>query len=185
MRRTTLVALAAAFALCTLGLRAQQASDGLAADLMKDISEAESKITALARAMSDKGWAWRPASNVRSTAEVIAHVATDNYVFPAGMGIAAPAATGIDRLKFETAQAFEKRTRTRAQAMTDLADSFTFLKQQLGKTSDARLAEPLIVFGRPSSRRATWIEAAAHLHEHLGQLIAYARSNGTTPPWSN
>jgi hypothetical protein len=25
---------------------------------------------------------------------------------------------------------------------------------------------------------------ATHLHEHLGQLIAYARSNGVTPPWS-
>jgi uncharacterized damage-inducible protein DinB len=23
-----------------------------------------------------------------------------------------------------------------------------------------------------------------HLHEHLGQLIVYARSNGITPPWS-
>jgi uncharacterized damage-inducible protein DinB len=24
----------------------------------------------------------------------------------------------------------------------------------------------------------------AHLHEHLGQLIAYARSVGVVPPWS-
>jgi hypothetical protein len=23
-----------------------------------------------------------------------------------------------------------------------------------------------------------------HMHEHLGQSIAYARSNGVTPPWS-
>jgi hypothetical protein len=23
-----------------------------------------------------------------------------------------------------------------------------------------------------------------HLHEHLGQSIAYARTNGVTPPWS-
>jgi hypothetical protein len=23
-----------------------------------------------------------------------------------------------------------------------------------------------------------------HAHEHLGQAIAYARSNGITPPWS-
>jgi hypothetical protein len=25
---------------------------------------------------------------------------------------------------------------------------------------------------------------AEHCHEHLGQLIAYARMNGVTPPWS-
>jgi hypothetical protein len=23
-----------------------------------------------------------------------------------------------------------------------------------------------------------------HVHEHLGQLIAYARSNSVVPPWS-
>jgi hypothetical protein len=23
-----------------------------------------------------------------------------------------------------------------------------------------------------------------HMHEHLGQMIAYARMNGVTPPWS-
>jgi uncharacterized damage-inducible protein DinB len=25
---------------------------------------------------------------------------------------------------------------------------------------------------------------ATHSHEHLGQSIAYARSNGVTPPWT-
>jgi uncharacterized damage-inducible protein DinB len=25
----------------------------------------------------------------------------------------------------------------------------------------------------------------SHEHEHLGQMIAYARSNGVTPPWSS
>jgi hypothetical protein len=29
-----------------------------------------------------------------------------------------------------------------------------------------------------------WIAATTHLHEHLGQLIAYARSNNVTPPWT-
>jgi hypothetical protein len=23
-----------------------------------------------------------------------------------------------------------------------------------------------------------------HVHEHLGQMIAYARTNGVVPPWS-
>jgi hypothetical protein len=30
----------------------------------------------------------------------------------------------------------------------------------------------------------TGIGMTADLHEHLGQLIAYARMNGITPPWS-
>ncbi|HEY6147020.1 MAG TPA: hypothetical protein VIZ69_04950 [Thermoanaerobaculia bacterium] len=34
-----------------------------------------------------------------------------------------------------------------------------------------------------SERRILMI-IQTHLHEHLGQSIAYARSNGVTPPWS-
>jgi len=30
-----------------------------------------------------------------------------------------------------------------------------------------------------------WIRAVVHLHEHLGQSIAYARTNEVVPPWSN
>jgi uncharacterized damage-inducible protein DinB len=34
------------------------------------------------------------------------------------------------------------------------------------------------------SERAIMFFLASHNHEHLGQMIAYARSNGVTPPWS-
>jgi hypothetical protein len=37
---------------------------------------------------------------------------------------------------------------------------------------------------RKVTNRSLWISTATHLHEHLGQLIAYARSNKITPPWS-
>jgi hypothetical protein len=40
------------------------------------------------------------------------------------------------------------------------------------------------VFGRKMTHRSLWISTTTHLHEHLGQLIAYARANKVTPPWS-
>lgn len=165
-------------------VRGQQKPAGVVSDLLVDVAEVETKITSLAKALPESAWSWRPGVGVRSSAEVIAHIAADNYVMPASLGIAPPAATGIDARRFETAEAFEKRRRTREQAMTDLAASFAFLKQHMGGTSEAQLVESLNVFGRPSTRRATWIFAATHLHEHLGQLIAYARSNRVVPPWS-
>ena len=42
----------------------------------------------------------------------------------------------------------------------------------------------MTVFGRKSTAQAIWILTATHLHEHLGQAIAYARSNKVDPPWS-
>jgi hypothetical protein len=42
----------------------------------------------------------------------------------------------------------------------------------------------LSVFGSSMTGLDLWVLTTTHLHEHLGQLIAYARSNGVVPPWS-
>ena len=39
-------------------------------------------------------------------------------------------------------------------------------------------------FGQKMSERALLLVTLGHVHEHLGQLIAYARANGVVPPWS-
>ena len=40
------------------------------------------------------------------------------------------------------------------------------------------------LFGRDSTNAGVALLLITHMHEHLGQSIAYARSNGVTPPWS-
>jgi hypothetical protein len=52
----------------------------------------------------------------------------------------------------------------------------------MGAATDASLATPSK--WPKMSKQRLWIATATHLHEHLGQLIAYARSNRITPPWS-
>ena len=39
-------------------------------------------------------------------------------------------------------------------------------------------------FGNQMSARSVLIVLAGHVNEHLGQEVAYARSNKITPPWS-
>ena len=46
------------------------------------------------------------------------------------------------------------------------------------------IGEPLSFFGQTSTVQGLWLNTALHLHEHLGQGIAYARSNEVVPPWS-
>lgn len=41
------------------------------------------------------------------------------------------------------------------------------------------------VFGSKMTVRELWLLTVTHLHEHLGQSIAYARSNRFTLSWSN
>jgi uncharacterized damage-inducible protein DinB len=161
-----------------------QTREGLMGDLLKDVAEVETKIVGLAKALPEGSYGWRPGAGVRSVGEVLAHVASDNYFLPAAMGLAAPAETGISGKDFKTAAAFEKRPMTRDQVIAELAKSFAFLKTSMSAVTDAQLNAPIELFGQKTTQRSMWITTATHLHEHLGQLIAYARSNKVTPPWS-
>jgi hypothetical protein len=158
---------------------------GVMGELLRDVTALEIRIVGLARAMPAPAYEWRPATGVRSTAEVLIHLAGDNYFMPVLMGGTAPAETGIDIVgRRDSLVAFEKRTMTRDQIIAELEKSFRFLKQAMNDTPDAGLEEQPKFERRQMSTRAFWIATTSHLHEHLGQLIAYARSNNVAPPWS-
>jgi hypothetical protein len=157
---------------------------GVMADLIKDVTEVEGKIVQLANAMPEATWDWRPGAGVRSTGEVFTHVAADNYFFPAAFGTATPAGVGISGTDYKTVTAWEGRKRSRAEIIAEVQKSFAFMKAAMAKTNPATVEAPMKMFGQQTTAQATWISAATHLHEHLGQLIAYARSNKVVPPWS-
>jgi uncharacterized damage-inducible protein DinB len=171
-----------AVAILVAPLRAQS-RDGLMGDLLKDVGDVEKKVMDLAKAIPESAYAWRPGAGVRSTGEVFQHIASDNYFMPAVLDKAAPKETGITK-DFKTAVAFETKPMNKDAVIAELQKSFAFLKTSMSSATDAQLSAPLEVFGQKSTGRAMWITTATHLHEHLGQLIAYARSNKVTPPWS-
>lgn len=159
------------------------AQGSLSSDLLKDIGEVESKLVGLARAIPADKYAWRPGQGVRSVGELFMHVSADNYLIPAATGSApAPAATGIKGDDYKTAVAFEKRQLDRDATIKELEASFKYLKGALGATDN--MAKSVKLFGQDFTLQQAWILATTHLHEHLGQAIAYARSNGVVPPWS-
>jgi uncharacterized damage-inducible protein DinB len=162
---------------------AAQTREGVMGDLIRDVSQVETKIMGLAKAMPATAFEWRPGKDVRSTGEVLMHVAADNYFLPVVMGTPAPAESGITK-EYDSTVAFEKRKLSREEIIAELEQSFAFLKSAMTAMPDGSLNQPLEVFGQKNTKRQMWIMTATHLHEHLGQLIAYARSNNVTPPWS-
>ena len=179
--RTVVVAASLVSLVLPLGAQTRQ---GIMGDLLKDIGEVEQKIVGLAKAMPQSAYEWRPGTGVRSTSETLLHVAADNYFLPALMGTAPPAETGITAKDYKTTIAFEKRSLTRDQVIAEVEKSFAFLKSAMNATPDDKIDAPLEFFGQKSTYRGLWVSTTTHLHEHLGQLIAYARSNKVTPPWS-
>jgi hypothetical protein len=68
--------------------------------------------------------------------------------------------------------------------LTELQKSFDHLRSVLRNTSDADFDKQVMLFGKPTTERAVFSTILNHLHEHLGQSIAYARMNGVVPPWT-
>ncbi|MEQ9401433.1 MAG: DinB family protein [Longimicrobiales bacterium] len=178
--------LALAAVLTVLACQTPAASDEPPRDLLADLAtqtdQAEEKILGLARAIPEEDYMWRPAPGVRSVAEVLIHIAADNYFIPLLMGVDVPGTTGIT-LDYATVQTYEGRMIPKDRIIQELEESFRFLDQALDSTR-ADL-DRTFEFGATTLQVGPmWVQAVTHLHEHLGQMIAYARSNDVTPPWS-
>jgi len=159
------------------------ASAQLMGDMHRDVNDVQKKFTDLAKAIPEPAYSWRP-TGARSVGEVLLHIAADNYLIPVSMGKPAPASTGISATDFKTAETFEKRKLTKDQIIAELDASFKHLHEAMGLTTDANLNENIKFFGQDWSRQRAMLATVTHLHEHLGQMIAYARSNNVAPPWS-
>jgi uncharacterized damage-inducible protein DinB len=157
----------------------------LTAELLANISGAEAKIVALADEFTQEQYDWRPAEGVRTAAEVFMHVAALNYAFPLFVGHEAPASTGLTMANLATAApAYEISRHSKVAVRPELSGSFENLRAAVGSPSAANLERRVTVFGDSTTLRAFWIDHITHLHQHLGQLIAYSRANGVVPPWS-
>jgi hypothetical protein len=163
---------------------AAQAPATLKGDLIKAVGEVEAKFVGLAEAMNAAQYSWRPGEGVRSVREVLLHVASDNYFLPAALGVAAPAATKITATDFSAVQAFEKQDLGRDATIAEVKASFAHLRKALESIPEERMNDSMKFFGQDFTVRGVMVATTTHLHEHLGQTIAYARVNGVKPPWT-
>ncbi|WKW11459.1 DinB family protein [Pseudogemmatithrix spongiicola] len=185
LRPIVLVLAVAALAASPATGRQLHAQQGFMATMHRDLNDTQKKLVDLANAIPESAYGWRPAPGVRSIGEVLQHIAADNYILPVYMGTPAPAATGITA-DYGTAVAYEtRRGMTKAQIVADLEASFAHLHRAVNVNTDANITENINWFGTQATRLQGMTGTVGHLHEHLGQLIAYARSNNVKPPWSN
>ncbi|MCX6134065.1 MAG: DinB family protein [Ignavibacteriales bacterium] len=143
-------------------------------DMLGQLERVKGQIVSLESAIPQDKANWRPADGVRSISEVYLHIAGSNYFLMSFTGSKLPASSKID----------EKGTTDKAKIADALKASFDWTKEEVSKLTDADLDKQVAFFGGKSSVRNVLFVLLSHLHEHLGQSIAYARSNGVVPPWS-
>ena len=147
---------------------------GFRAEFLRDLDEVQKKIIDLASAVPADKYPWRPAKGVRSISEVYMHIAGGNYFLASFVGMKPPS--------YDTEHL--EQIHDKAKIVQELKRSFDHLRTAILMASDADLDKPIKMFGNDTTVRGGFITALNHLHEHLGQSIAYARMNGVIPPWS-
>jgi uncharacterized damage-inducible protein DinB len=148
---------------------------GLKTDLLASVDDAARKLVDLAEAVPADKYGWRPAPGVRSISEVFMHTAGGNFLIPTFVGVKAPA--GLDR-------SLETKVTEKAQVVDTLKRSIAHVRAAVESTPDSEMEQKVKIFGRDMDKRGVFMLVGNHLHEHLGQSIAYARINGIAPPWS-
>jgi uncharacterized damage-inducible protein DinB len=149
---------------------------GYRSEVMAEVMIQEDKFTRLAEAIPAEKYAWRPAPDVRSIAEVFLHVSAANFNLYKLVGTPPPA--GFD------VQGFEKSSTDKAKVIATLKESFAHARKAITAMPDADLDKSLDWFGGKNTERGILLFVVRHAAEHLGQSIAYARFVGITPPWT-
>ncbi|MCB0657629.1 MAG: DinB family protein [Saprospiraceae bacterium] len=158
---------------CTYLVHAQEKT--FYTDLDGLVSRNQQQLVGLAQAFSEDQMNWRPAERIRSTGEALWHVAAANYFFMMSMGAKIP--EDVDLVNME-------KITGKANIVDAVEKSFAFLHDQVNMDKDADLNEVIKLSFGDFTRRSLLMLILEHSGEHKGQLIAYARSNGVVPPWS-
>ena len=168
---------ASVFVLSLFFLQAYGQESTLLADWEGLLSYQKGQINALAEAMPDKVMEWGPSEEVRNSAGVLLHAASANYFL--GMMLGAQIPDGVNP------QTLEAEVSGRENVMKTLNASFDFV-MEAAKGLDASALDQKVPFpdGNEYSKRSVMMIILSHASEHKGQLIAYGRTNGIVPPWS-
>ena len=147
------------------------------------VSNAEQEFVSAADAMPADKFGFAPSNGefkgVRTYGEQIKHVAAVNYMFGAAiLGEKVPVDVGD-----ESGPASLK---TKAEIMTYLKDSFTYVHKAILTINEKNLVEPMkSPFGEGTvTRLSLATSVSAHASDHYGQMVEYLRMNGIVPPSS-
>ncbi len=146
------------------------------AQALFDLDDLHKKFVALATAIPQEKYSYRPADGVRSIGEVFLHISAANFNIPTMMGTAP--------MPEYMAPGFDKSITDKAKIIEQLNKSFDYAHAAIEKMTNADFAKPEKKLGPDANDGDVVYILVTHAHEHMGQSIAYARVNGIVPPWT-
>jgi uncharacterized damage-inducible protein DinB len=121
----------------------------------------------------DEMWSYQPVKDVRTVAQMFAHVADAQYEF-----------CGIVVEGKSVSKDIEKNQKTKAEIVPALKEAFAYCDAAYVKLTDSSAADILPLFGMRITKLGAMDFNTAHNMEHYGNLITYMRIKGIVPPSS-
>ena len=159
-----------------LTLKASGQEAGFKAEFLQQFESDAQKLVALAEAMPAEMFDWRPMEGVSSVEAAYMHVARYNYNYPQS-SFDVPVPEGIDLETIESIPGKEA-------VVAELRRSLDHVRDVVEAMTEEEMDVATTLYGRSATNRAVLLQLLTHMNEHLGQQIAYARSNEVVPPWS-
>ncbi len=152
------------------------AQDNLTQSTIQTILKSnQEQVVQLAETFSEEQYGWRPMDGVNSVGEALMHVAGGNYYLASKMGFAPPEDVDMTNLG---------KTTGKENIVAALKKSNAFVLEKIAMVQNDELNEEVDFGFAKMNKLAGLLSIMEHNGEHKGQLIAYARSNDITPPWS-
>lgn len=160
----------------------QKAPEGIWEGYDGEWKHVSQQLVALAEATPADKFSWRPAQGVRSTSEVYMHIVIANFWLLSQADPAAKIPPDFD--KFKSVSDAEKSVTNKADIINWLKRSLDAVKAAHASAKPADLARKVHIADRDATSDGIYLRILVHANEHMGQLVAYARMTGVTPPWS-
>ena len=145
-------------------------------DLLGHFGRSSFKMESLSQAMPAELYGWAPQEGLMTVATVYAHIARYNFMYlEENLGIPAP--EGIDWQNLESLT-------DKDAIVSALELSVEHVNEKVGAMTTGQLTSMTELYGRQVHGFSVLTQLVAHMNEHVGQAVAYARMNDIAPPWS-
>ena len=115
---------------------------------------------------------------VASVVSVYMHIARYNYYYP---DVALDVHSPVGAAEYDS---WEEEVVDKERAIAILTESMEYVRRVAASMSSEDLGVKTRLYDRDIGQWAVLLQLVAHMNEHLGQSIAYARSHHVVPPWS-
>jgi uncharacterized damage-inducible protein DinB len=157
------------------GAACRAQSNPLSAGVKADYANIRNYFIRAAEKMPAESYGFKPAPEVRSFGQQVAHVADDQY------NLCAPA-KGETRKAAYTA--LEDTLSAKAELVAALKQAFAYCDGAYDSLTDATAAD-MVKFGKASRTKMSMLNWNVwHTWEHYGNVVVYLRLKGLVPPSS-